>query len=138
MGLIFAYFGEGDPPQFPPYPGERPDAIVDLWNVENVPCNYLQCFENSMDETHVAFVQQPSTANGGSPITPAVTVQLLDQWGNRAASSATVTLAIRTNPSASRPRRGRTSSHTSGRTARTLGRAEPLAVSFGADDIVGH
>ena len=21
MGLIFAYFGEGDPPQFPPYPG---------------------------------------------------------------------------------------------------------------------
>jgi len=62
MGLIFAYFGEGNAPQFPPFPGERPDALVDLWNVEEVPCNYLQCFENSMDEVHVAFVHQP----GGS------------------------------------------------------------------------
>ena len=49
--------------------------------------------------THVAYVQQPSNGTGGSPITPAVTVRLLDQFENQAASNATVTLAFGNNPS---------------------------------------
>jgi len=80
MGLIFAYFGEGDPPAFPPYPGERPDAIVDLWNVESVPCNYLQCFENSMDEVHVAFVHLPGGSHSKIADLPVVGAEETD-WG---------------------------------------------------------
>ena len=80
MGLIFAYFGEGDPPKFPPYPGEKADAIVDLWNVETVPCNYLQCFENSMDETHVAFVHQPGGSHKNIAELPVVSAEETD-WG---------------------------------------------------------
>ena len=49
--------------------------------------------------THVAYVQQPSNASGGSPITPAVSVELLDQFENRAASTANVTLTFGNNPS---------------------------------------
>ena len=55
LGLIFAYFGDGDPPPFPPYPEPTGEGIIDAWPVYQVPCNYLQCFENSMDEVHVAF-----------------------------------------------------------------------------------
>ncbi len=62
FGLIYAYFGEGEPPAFPPYPAPTGEGLIDTWPVEHVPCNYLQCFENSMDEVHVAFTHSP----GGS------------------------------------------------------------------------
>lgn len=62
MGLIYAYFGEGTEPQFPPFPAPPDEGLVQCWNVERVPCNYLQCYENTADEVHVAFVHQP----GGS------------------------------------------------------------------------
>jgi hypothetical protein len=47
----------------------------------------------------VAFVQQPSTVAGGAPITPAVTVRILDAGGNFVASATNaVTVAIGSNP----------------------------------------
>ena len=36
--------------------------MIHCWNVETVPCNWLQCYENTADEVHVAFVHRP----GGS------------------------------------------------------------------------
>ena len=80
MGLIFAYFAENEPPEFPPFPGARADAIVDLWNVETVPCNYLQCLENSMDETHVAFVHRPGGSHSKIADLPVVGAEEAD-WG---------------------------------------------------------
>jgi 5,5'-dehydrodivanillate O-demethylase len=62
MGLVFAYFGEGEAPQFPPFPEPPGDGVVEVRPSTLVPCNYLQCFENSMDEVHVAFTHAP----GGS------------------------------------------------------------------------
>jgi 5,5'-dehydrodivanillate O-demethylase len=62
LGFVFAYFGDGNPPAFPPFPHRTTEGIIQVWNVEQVPCNYLQSFENSMDEVHVAFTHQP----GGS------------------------------------------------------------------------
>ncbi len=62
LGLIWAYFGEGEAPAFPPFPHRETPGIIQVWNVEEVPCNYLQSFENSMDEVHVAFTHAP----GGS------------------------------------------------------------------------
>ena len=49
----------------------------------------------------LVFGQQPSSAASGAAITPAMTVQVQDAGGNLvASSSASVTLAIGTNPSA--------------------------------------
>ena len=62
FGLIYVYLGPGDAPQFPPYPESHGDGIIETWPVETVPCNYLQSFENTMDEVHVAFTHMP----GGS------------------------------------------------------------------------
>jgi len=62
MGLIFAYFGDGEPPQFPPFPKPDGEGVIEVRPSTHVPCNYLQCFENSMDEVHVAFTHAP----GGS------------------------------------------------------------------------
>ena len=46
----------------------------------------------------LAFGTQPSDAIVGTPITPAVTVTIVDAGGNPIASSASVTVAIGTNP----------------------------------------
>src|SRR6185312_9682865 len=49
--------------------------------------------------TSVAFVQQPTTTDAGANITPAVTVEIRDQFGARLAGATnSVTLAIGTNP----------------------------------------
>ncbi len=62
LGLIFGYFGDGEPPPFPHFPHRTTPGLIQTWNVEQVPCNYLQSFENSMDEVHVAYTHMP----GGS------------------------------------------------------------------------
>ena len=62
MGLIFAYFGEGEAPHFPPFPEPEGEGVIEIRPSTEAPCNYLQCFENSMDEVHVAFTHAP----GGS------------------------------------------------------------------------
>ena len=62
FGLIYGYFGAGEPPEFPPYPESQGEGIIEAWPPARVPCNYLQSFENSMDEVHVAFTHAP----GGS------------------------------------------------------------------------
>jgi 5,5'-dehydrodivanillate O-demethylase len=80
-GLIYAYFGDGLPPAFPPYPESHGDGIIEAWPVERVPCNYLQSFENSMDEVHVAFTHAP----GGSHAALALDLPLISAeetpWG---------------------------------------------------------
>src|SRR5207248_1378859 len=48
--------------------------------------------------THLAFLQQPTTAAAAQALSPAVTVQLLDAGNNLVSSTATVTLAIGSNP----------------------------------------
>jgi 5,5'-dehydrodivanillate O-demethylase oxygenase subunit len=62
FGMIYGYFGPDEPPEFPPYPESHGEGVVEAWPVEHVPCNYLQSFENTMDEVHVAFTHAP----GGS------------------------------------------------------------------------
>ena len=58
-GLIYGFFGDDQPPEFPPYPASAGEGIVDARPIERVPCNYLQSFENSMDEVHVAYTHSP-------------------------------------------------------------------------------
>jgi 5,5'-dehydrodivanillate O-demethylase oxygenase subunit len=81
MGQIFGYFGDGEPPPFPPFPEPAREGIVDHWPVYRVPCNYLQCFENSMDEVHVAFTHAPGGSHAKlSADLPVITAKETD-WG---------------------------------------------------------
>ena len=57
-GLVFAYMGEGEPPEFDlPRKDvfERPGAMQ-FTRLETWPCNWLQQVENSLDAVHVSFV----------------------------------------------------------------------------------
>jgi phenylpropionate dioxygenase-like ring-hydroxylating dioxygenase large terminal subunit len=59
-GIIFAFLGEGAPPEFPRKP-EMERSYGGIWASTQVwPCNWFQRIENSMDAVHVSFVHQES------------------------------------------------------------------------------
>jgi len=96
MGLIYAYFGAGEPPAFPPHPVPPQPGIIDAWPTYEVPCNYLQCFENSMDEVHVAFVHAPGGSHQLMSDLPLISADETDwgmvRYGKRANDKVRVTL----------------------------------------------
>ena len=63
LGLIFAYLGEGEPPELPRYPEfERFAGLLELDSYRRR-CNYFQNLENSLDMSHVGFVHKDNTAS---------------------------------------------------------------------------
>lgn len=63
LGLVFAYFGEGEPPEFEKFPEAEYDNGLPL-SVKKieVPFNFFQRIENSLDEAHVHFVHRVSAS----------------------------------------------------------------------------
>jgi 5,5'-dehydrodivanillate O-demethylase len=56
MGLIFAYLGEGSPPEFRRYPDlDRPGVIV-TDPVEILPCSFWNRLDN--DHSHIPWVHR--------------------------------------------------------------------------------
>jgi len=81
LGVIFCFFGTGAEPAFPPFPEPAGEGLIDVWPVYKVPCNYLQCFENTMDEVHVAFTHAPGGSHAKlSADLPIITAEETD-WG---------------------------------------------------------
>jgi 5,5'-dehydrodivanillate O-demethylase len=60
LGLVFAYFGEGKPPELPRFPELEIDRGILSATAHGVPCNYFQRIENDLDETHLHFVHKVS------------------------------------------------------------------------------
>jgi 5,5'-dehydrodivanillate O-demethylase len=86
-GLIFAYFGEGQPPAFRPVPGLE-DGVKEGWTIsptaEMIPCNYFQSAENIMDDVHVNFAHRDHLVNTAArPFIPTKT------WGEETAFGLT-------------------------------------------------
>jgi 5,5'-dehydrodivanillate O-demethylase len=58
IGLIFAYFGEWEPPPLPRYPVfESLDISLDVAALRRI-CNYFNNIDNSLDNAHVRFVHR--------------------------------------------------------------------------------
>lgn len=61
LGLVFAYFGEGEPPPPPSYPEFEGDDVVVHLRTNFVNYNYFQNMENSVDTLHVSYVHRMSS-----------------------------------------------------------------------------
>ena len=59
-GLIFAYLGEGEPPEMRRYPEFEEPGIIENGVSTVWPCNYFNRLENSPDPVHLAFVHRSS------------------------------------------------------------------------------
>jgi 5,5'-dehydrodivanillate O-demethylase len=83
LGLIFAYLGEGDPPEFPRYPEfERSNGLLEVGVDSYVrACNYFNNLENSVDSTHVGFVHRAHrSAFDGLKDSPVLSAEE-SEWG---------------------------------------------------------
>jgi 5,5'-dehydrodivanillate O-demethylase len=79
VGLIFAYLGEGEPPEFVRYPELEGEGILDA-GVYTWPCSYFSSLENGVDHVHGAFVHGEIRKEVGWFGVPQVTAEESD-WG---------------------------------------------------------
>ncbi len=80
LGLVFAFLGEGDAPDFPRYSDLEDDGIVEAseyWR----DCNFFNNIENQCDPVHVAFTHRTSSfTEGGLTGVPLVSAEETS-WG---------------------------------------------------------
>jgi 5,5'-dehydrodivanillate O-demethylase len=63
LGLVFAYLGEGAPPEFPLYPEfECFEGLLEIDSYQRR-CNYFQNLENALDMSHVGYVHGDNVAS---------------------------------------------------------------------------
>lgn len=81
LGLIFAYFGENEPPEFPHYPDfEDTDGRLEHASYTRR-CNYYQNLENFLDATHVGFVHRDQPGGFDGRIDSPLLHVEESQWG---------------------------------------------------------
>jgi 5,5'-dehydrodivanillate O-demethylase len=64
LGLVFAYMGEGEPPELPRFPHFEGEGVVVSHRIV-WPFNYFQHLENAIDEVHIGFLHAVSPYQGG-------------------------------------------------------------------------
>jgi 5,5'-dehydrodivanillate O-demethylase len=62
LGLIFAYLGEGETPEFPRYAELESEGILEVEAFLRA-CNYFSDLDNACDPLHVTYVHQGSRIN---------------------------------------------------------------------------
>jgi len=68
LGLVFAYLGEGGPPELRRYPDFERPGVIHAGAPEVWPCNYFNRMDNDGDPQHTAFTHWESSvrANGAA------------------------------------------------------------------------
>ncbi len=79
LGLIFGYFGEGEPPPLPHFSAFDQEGYI-LAAVSKRPWNFFSQLENSVDEVHINFVHRASgfTSAGLNAAIPVITGEETD------------------------------------------------------------
>jgi 5,5'-dehydrodivanillate O-demethylase len=65
LGLIYGYFGDGEAPAFPPYPGFVKEGVSETLRAE-FPCNWFQSWENDFDLFHANWTHRTGEIHGPS------------------------------------------------------------------------
>ena len=95
LGLVFAYFGEGEVAPFRRYPQLEAEGVLDVSSYSRQ-CNYFNALENGVDQAHVPFTHAKSnfTKFGLNWDIPKITAEETDygvaMYGTRANGIARV------------------------------------------------
>jgi 5,5'-dehydrodivanillate O-demethylase oxygenase subunit len=80
LGLIFAYLGDGKPPEFPLHPEfAHFDGLLEIDSYQRR-CNYFQNLDNALDHCHLGFVHGSAAATVGDVLGRSIKVKESD-WG---------------------------------------------------------
>jgi len=89
LGLVFVYFGEGDPRPLRKHPDFEGPGVLETGLPEYWPCNYFNRLDNACDVGHVSFTHRESALRAGRP----------EQLALRTVSSSETDYGIRTSVS---------------------------------------
>lgn len=81
IGLIFGYFGAGEPPEFPRYPAFEGDDIVLTFDSYERPCSYFNNLENVGDFAHIPFTHSSLMGAWDESAAAPTIVATESQWG---------------------------------------------------------
>jgi 5,5'-dehydrodivanillate O-demethylase oxygenase subunit len=80
LGLVFAFLGDGEPPEFPLYPEfAHFEGLLEIDSYERR-CNYFQNIDNALDHCHLGFVHGSVADSVGTVLGRAIKVKESD-WG---------------------------------------------------------
>ncbi|MBM2813070.1 MAG: hypothetical protein HW416_3829, partial [Chloroflexi bacterium] len=66
LGLVFAYLGEGEAPEFPRYTDFEVEGVLEACIPEYWPCNYFNRIDNGCDGAHVRWTHREAIMRAGS------------------------------------------------------------------------
>ncbi len=72
LGLVFAYLGPGDPPEFRRFPDFERPSVVQASPPEVWPCNYFNRMDNDSDPQHTVFTHWESTVRANPMSRPRI------------------------------------------------------------------
>jgi 5,5'-dehydrodivanillate O-demethylase len=76
LGVVFGYFGEGEPPELPRFPELEDESAGELLSMAVVlPYNYFQRVENDVDEVHIHFTHKDFMGGFGLIDLPRISAQ---------------------------------------------------------------
>lgn len=80
LGLVFAYLGEAETPEFPLYPEfEHFDGLLEIDSYQRR-CNFFQNIDNALDHCHLGFVHGSAADTVGDVLGRAIKVKE-SEWG---------------------------------------------------------
>jgi 5,5'-dehydrodivanillate O-demethylase len=80
IGLIFAYLGDGEPPEFPCYlEFENFNGLLEVDSYLRE-CNFFQNLENALDQCHIGFVHGTGAASFGNVLGKSLKAEE-SEWG---------------------------------------------------------
>jgi len=86
LGLIFVYFGEGEPPEFPRYPAFEDEGVTLHTDSYSRACGFFNNMENAGDLSHIAFAHRDAAISWDEQVDGPVLTPVESDWGveNRA------------------------------------------------------
>lgn len=81
LGLIFAYLGEGEPPEFPRYPAFEAEGVTTHTDSYTRACGFFNNMENAGDLSHIAFAHRDAAVSWDETVDGPVLTPVESDWG---------------------------------------------------------
>jgi len=81
LGLIFAYLGEGEPPEFSRYPAFEGEDVVTHTDSYTRACGFFNNMENAGDLSHIAFAHRDASVAWDEMTDGPVLTPVESEWG---------------------------------------------------------
>lgn len=81
LGFVFAYLGEGEPPEFPRYPAFEAEGVTLHTDSYTRACGFFNNMENAGDLSHIAFAHRDAAVSWDETVDGPTLTPVESEWG---------------------------------------------------------